>query len=339
MKISKEAKVGFIGLVVLFTTLFIFNYLNRKNVFSTNLIITAEFDDIEFLKKGNLVLIKGREYGRVSAIYKQNKKLFVDMDIEPTTQIPPNAKAVIAEASLLGGRTISIVYTGSCQGNCLTSGAIIPGEVQNLTTQVATAAEPILQSVGKVIDTLMGPNGMQTMLNNAHASAARLATTTKKLEQKMRSMNQTLPQNIKEFKGLTSALLNKDTKQLTQALASTNDSRAMAMALDSLVQNLSSLTQEDIEAMTKILYTLREQAKKLPENIEKGKQLTAKADKSLDQLNQKIASYQKGASGTIPKLLYEAAYKDSLKVKINKTAQKIKDIREHPEKNLTLGKK
>ncbi|BDS13239.1 MlaD family protein [Aureispira anguillae] len=336
MNISKEAKVGFIGLVVLFSTLFLFNYLNRKNVFSTNLIIIAEFDDIEFLKKGNLVLIKGREYGRVAAIYKKEGRLLVDMDIDPSTQIPPNAKAVISEASLLGGRTVSIVYEGACTNNCLQSGAIIPGEISNMATQVAAVAEPILKSFGKIADTLMGPNGMEAMLAKAYASAAGLAKTTKGFEGKMRGMNRTLPSTIKNFKELTASLLKDGTME---TMANSSESNEMALALDSLVNNLSSLSQDDIDAMTKILYTLNEQAKTFPEKVNQGKAMLKKADKGLDKLSQKIAPYQEGASGTIPKLLYDADYKDSLNHKIQNVAQKIRDIREHPEENVTLRKK
>lgn len=336
---SKESKVGLIGAVILFSILFTFNYLNRKNVFSRNLIITAKFDDIEFLKKGNPVLIKGRDYGRVTAIYKRDGKLFVDMDIEPYTKIPPDAKAVISEASMLGGRTISIVYTGSCNNNCLATGTVIPGEVINMATQVAAAAGPILKSFGKVADSLMGPNGIDGMIRKAHASVAGLAKTTKGLEGKMRGMNRTLPGTIKGFRDLTGGLLESDVKKLKNAVSSDSEMRDMALALDSLVNNLSSLTQEDIDAMTKILYTLKDQAKTLPEKIEKGNQMIANADKSLDNLNKKIAPFQEGASGTIPKLLYDADYKDSLSNKIQNASQKIRDIKEHPEENLSLKKK
>lgn len=339
LNISKESKVGVIGAMILLSILFTFNYLNRKNVFSRNLIITATFDDIEFLKKGNPVLIKGRDYGRVTAIYKQDGKLLVDMNIEPYTKIPSDAKAVISEMSILGGRTISIVYTGACSGNCLVSGSKIPGEVVNMATQVATTVGPILKSFGTLADTLMSSNGMENMIRKAHASVASLATTTKVLERKMKGMNRTLPGTIKGFRDLTTGLLGSDVQKLKEAMSGDSEMREMALALDSLVNNLSSLKQEDIETMTKIFYTLKDQAETLPEKIQKGNLMIVNADKALDNLNAKIAPFQAGTSGTIPKLLYNADYKDSLSNTIQNASQKIRDIREHPEENLSLKKK
>ena len=337
MTTSKEIRVGVIGLIVLFTTLFTFNYLNRQNTFSTNLIITAKFKDIEFLKKGNPVLIKGREYGHVANIYKEGDDLFVEMDIESGTMIPSSAKASITEMSLLGGRVVALIYSGSCAGDCLKSGAVIPGEVNNLASQVETFAEPILKQFGKIADTLLGPNGIETMLNKAHASAAGLAKTTKSFEGKMRGMSKTLPGTIKSFRDLTDQLANAEAAQLKDMAAGSVGDAETQMALDSLIQSLASMSNEDIEAMTKILYTAGEYMdKKVPPMIEKGKTALKKADASVDGLTKKMKAFEEGAEGTIPKLLYDGPYKDSLNLKIQKLSEKLRDIREYPEKYLKL---
>ncbi len=335
MVISKEAKVGFIGVAVLLAFLVIFNHLKKHNAFSTNLIITARFDDIEFLKKGDLVLIKGREYGRVSAIYMVDGERRVDMDIETIARIPPNATAYITELSLLGGRTINITYTGACTDDCLQSGAIIPGTVNCLKDQAAAFAGPMLKKFGTFADTLMGPNGMENMLAAAYTAASGLSKSTKNFENKMRGMSQTLPGSIKGFRDMTDNFLagNGSTAETV-----TGDEKTQ-LALDSLLKNISSLTQKDIEEMTKILYTLGEQSKKLPEKIEQGKKALAKADAGLEKLSTKVAAFQPGAKGTIPKLLYDGDFKDSLSYKIQNVSQKLQDIRRHPEENLSLKKK
>lgn len=333
LKISREVRVGFIGFIVLFATLFTFNYLNRANVFSRNLIIKAKFRDLEFLKKGDPVHLRGKEYGKVVAIYKEGDVLWVDLDIDPATKIPQNAKAVITEFSLLGGRMVTINYTGVCEGDCLKNGDVIPGEVVNMKSQVTAAAAPILKSFGKIADTLMGPDGMNRMMANAYASAASLAKTTKGFENKMRGMNRTMPGTIKSFKELTASLLSG--KVTGADVAST---REMAMALDSLVNNLSALSQEDINAMTKIAYTLGEQARAMPDMVKKAEGMLVNADKTLDSLNLKLAPYQKGASGMVPKLLYDEAYKDSLNSSVQNASEKLRDIRKNPEKNLSLKK-
>jgi ABC-type transporter Mla subunit MlaD len=339
LNFSKEVKIGFVGLILVFSILYLFNFLKQNNAFSTNMIITAKLENIEFLKKGNLVLIKGRPYGYVVAVYKVGDDLFVDMDIEGAAQIPPSAKAVISELSLLGGRTISIVYEGLCSDNCLVDGDIIPGEVYTMKEQVAIAAEPVLQKFGKFADTLMSPAGMKAMLDNAYASLSNLSKTTKGLEEKMKGMSRTLPASINNFKALTESFLNTDADQLkNDALSSVGDEKTQ-LALDSLINNLASLSQEDIDAMTKILYTAAGQLEKLPPMILKGEKAIENADKKLSALENKINGFQKGASGTIPKLLYNADFKDSLNNSIQNASQKIHDIRVHPELNISLKKK
>jgi ABC-type transporter Mla subunit MlaD len=333
LKISKEVRVGFIGFIVLFATLFTFNYLNRANVFSTNLIIKAKFKDLEFLKKGDPVHLRGKEYGKVVDIYKEGDILWADLDIDPAMKIPRNAKAIITEFSLLGGRMVTINYTGLCEGDCLKDGDIIPGEVVNMKSQVTAAAEPILKAFGSIADTLMGPDGMNRMIANAYASAASLAKTTKGFESKMRGMNRTLPGTIKGFKELTESLLEGKI-----AASDVSSTREMAMALDSLVNNLSSLSQKDIDEMTKLAYTLGDQARAMPEMIKKAEGMLANADKTLDSLNLKIAPYQKGASGMVPNLLYNGDYKDSLNSSIQNASEKLRDIRKNPQDNLSLKK-
>jgi len=333
LKTSKEVRIGFIGFVVLFASLFTFNYLNRSNAFSRNLTIKAKFNDLEFLKKGDPVYLKGKQYGTVVVIYKEGDILWVDLDIKPATKIPRNAKAVITEFSLLGGRMVTINFTGVCEGDCLKNGDIIPGEVVNMKSQVTAMAEPILKSFGEIADSLMGPNGVNRMIEKAYASAASLAKTTKGFEHNMRGLNRTLPATIKSFKDLTASLLEGEVK--TSEVTST---REMAMALDSLLDNLSSLSQKDIDEMTKILYTLGDQAKAMPKIIQKAEGMLANADKTLDSLNLKIAPYQKGALGMVPKLLYDEGCKDSLNASIQNASEKLSDIRKNPEKNLSLKK-
>ncbi|MDC0231528.1 MlaD family protein [Aureispira] len=339
MKISKEAITGIAGVLIILILCYAFLFMKRHNAFSTNMIITAKCNDIEFLKKGNLVLIKGRDYGYVAAIYKVGDDLFVDMDIETNVKIPPTAKAVVSELSLLGGRTISIVYEGSCTDDCLTSGAVIPGEVYTLKEQVENFAGPGLKKFGVLSDSLMGPNGMQSMLDNAYSSISGLSKTTKALQKKMKGMSKTMPLSIKNFRALTESLVKRDREIIGERLDSTSGDKKTQLALDSLLKTVASLTQDDIDGITKILYTASETLPKLSVKVNKGKELLIRADKGLDDINNKIAGFDKGATGTIPKLLYDAGYKDSIIAKVGKTNNKIEDIRLNPEKNLTLKNK
>lgn len=338
MEISKEAKIGLIGFIVFSTTLFIFNYLNRQNVFSRNLIITAEFKDLNYIRKGEMVLIKGREYGKVVAIYKEGERLLVDLDIEPDTRIPKTATAVISELSLMGGHTVSIMYDKACIEGCLESGDVIPGSVYTLKEQVAEGAGPILKNIGNLADTIAGPNGMDKVLKQAYSSLHSLKKTTNKTNSQLSGLKKTFPKDIKGFRELTAALLSAkadNSKVLAENMAST---REMAMALDTLLNNLSSLTQADIDSMTQLLYTAYDAAQKVPQQLESLKTNVAKADNVLDSLELSLAPYQRGQKGTVPKLLYSEPFKEDTQQSIQDLSKQVKDIRENPKKYLSLKK-
>ncbi len=336
MGVTNEAKIGIIGFVVLATVLFTFNYLNRKNVFSSNLIITAEFKNLDYIKKGELVLIKGREAGRIVAIYKDGTRLLVDLDIEPDTKVPPTAKAVISEFSLLGGRTISIVYEGSCENDCLESGAVIQGSVYTMKEQVAESAAPILKQIGSLADTIAGPNGMQQVLDNAYASLNSLRKTTDGAKGQLRGLNRSLPADIRGFRDLTAALLGATPNNSAAIAESLSSSREMAMSLDTLLTNLASLSQADIDSMTQILYTAYDAAQKIPEQLKGAKGMTTKTNAVLDSLEQSLKAYQEGAEGTVPNLLYSQDMRDSTQQSIRDLSKQIKGIRENPENYLSL---
>lgn len=331
MEVSKEAKIGVIGFIVLGTILFTFNYLNRKNVFSTNLIITAEFKRLDYIKKGEMVLIKGREAGKVVSIYKDGARLLVDLDIEPETKIPKTAKAVIAELSMLGGRTVSIVYDKPCTGDCLQSGALIPGTVYTMKEQVTAGAGPILKSFGKFADSLTGPNGMDQMLENAYASLHSLQKTTNATNKQFRGLQRSLPGDIRGFRELTATLLGA-----TSNNADLVSNREMALALDSLLDNLSSMDQATIDSMTQLLYRASEAAEKVPQQLEGVKANIAKAEGILDSLELSLVPYQRGQKGTVPQLLYSQALRDSTQQSIRDLSEQIKGIRETPQEYLSL---
>jgi phospholipid/cholesterol/gamma-HCH transport system substrate-binding protein len=337
LNISKEVKIGFVGLLLVFSVLFVFNFLKQNNYFSTNMLITAKFSNIEFLKKGSLVLMKGRPIGFVVAVYKTEEGLFVDLDIEGDTKIPLDATALIAELSLMGGRTVSINFEKECQQNCLESGAVIPGTVYTMKEQVEESVGPILQKVGQAIDSLTGSSGIDAMLQSAQESARGLAQTTEDLNLKMRQMSRSLPSSISRFRSVTAGMLSAD--QLKNKVQDALSNQQALAAFDTIVQNISSLTQEDIEAMTKMLYAAAEQLDKLPGYLVSSNKMLAKADTLLTGFKAKTAAFQVGSKGMPAKLLYQKEFKDSLNSSILKVSESLLGIRNQPQNYLSLKKK
>lgn len=330
MKVSNEVKVGIIGFVTLAVVLFTFNYLNRRNVFSRNLIITARFDELNFLRKNDAVYMKGRQVGKVVEIYMEEDGYKVDIDLDPYTRLPKNTTAQITEYSIMGGQMINLHHQGVCTNDCLVTGDQIEGTVSNLKGRVAAQAKPILDKVGAFADSLMGPNGMDKALANAYASLNSLKKNTQGLNRSIKSAN--IPGNARYYRNLMDALLGKTTDVPAELV----DTRGLALQLDSLVGNLAGLTQSDIEKMVELIYTAQEVGEKVPEKLKGLEGTLSTTNNTLDTLQNSLQTYLPGSKGTIPTLLYDGTLRDSTQWKIQNWSELLKDIRRHPEKYLKL---
>lgn len=328
LKVSNEARIGIIGFITLAVVLFAFNYLNRRNVFSRNLIITARFDALNFIHENDAVFVKGRQVGKVVAIYIEDGSYKVDMDIDPYARIPKTATAEITELSVMGGQMVNIHHQGVCTNNCLVSGDEIEGTVSSLQERIAAQAKPILDKVGSFADSLMGPNGMDQTFANAYASLNSLKKNTQRLGGSIKGAD--IPGNARYYREFTDVLLNKK----TNAPAELADTRALALQLDSLVGNLAGLTQKDIEGMVEIIYTARTAGEKVPDQIKGFEGTITTANNTLDTLQNSLQAYLPGSEGMIPTLLYDETFRDSTQWKIQDWSDLFKDIRLHPEKYL-----
>lgn len=285
----------------------------------------GEFKNIEFIGQANIVLARGREIGRVTDIYKEGTSIFVEMDIETESKIPIDAKAMITELSYLGGRTVSLIYEESCDGNCLEDGAIIPGYVSTLKEVVAAVAQPILDSISIKIDTLLGPSGINNLLFQATNSIVQLNKTVEGLNKQMSVSFTGLPDQIKSMDQSMEGML---------AIADNNNTQ--------LVNDLKSY-QELLSAFAKNpgLETLSRMNKKVIDFNQKIDQFKPKlsiVDSTIDQLQLKINSIENGDS-KLATLLMDTDFRDSTQYMLEELSASINEIRLHPENNLSLVKK
>jgi hypothetical protein len=136
---------------------------------------------------------------------------------------------------------------------------------------------------------------------------------------------------------VTAGMLSAD--QLKNKVQDALSNQQALAAFDTIVQNISSLTQEDIEAMTKMLYAAAEQLDKLPGYLVSSNKMLAKADTLLTGFKAKTAAFQVGSKGMPAKLLYQKEFKDSLNSSILKVSESLLGIRNQPQNYLSLKKK
>ena len=89
-------------LLIFLTTVMIF----ACNFHTTDFSIL--FDNVEGLKEGDKVVVKGKEVGEITKMSLYKNKVLVDVAVEKSFKIPLSSKFISETKDLLGGRMISV---------------------------------------------------------------------------------------------------------------------------------------------------------------------------------------------------------------------------------------
>jgi phospholipid/cholesterol/gamma-HCH transport system substrate-binding protein len=118
----------FLGLLVF--VLAIFTLGGQKKTFAKNIKISAVFDDVAGLKKGNAVWFSGVNVGTISSIkFTGISQVDVQMNIDQNVQsfIHRNASVKISSDGLIGNKII-VIDGGSPQAPVVENGAVLQAE-------------------------------------------------------------------------------------------------------------------------------------------------------------------------------------------------------------------
>ncbi len=326
---TREAKIGLIGITSFIIFIYAYYQFKQQHYFSTNMTLTAKFDAVDFAKKGKKVYVHGRQVGVVSAVYKKpnDDDVYIDLNIENIEILPRNTVASIYSESVMGGVALQLIYDKACTSGCLQDGDQIEGTLDGFQQNIERTALPILEEFGKVADLINSDStGLDTVLASAYASIHQLRLNTNKWKKSAASAAKTVPSTTASIRKMTSQdwslNIGVDAKQQN--------------AIDSLLTTISTLTQEDIDAMTKILYTAAEELPKVGPQVEKVKNILPKINNKIDSVGLALQKYEAGNDNMIARLLHDQSIKDSTKVKIQGVSTKLGDIRKNPEKYLSL---
>ncbi len=112
MTISKEAKVGLLGIVAIAILYFGFNFLKGLDFFSSKNEYTAKFKDVQGLQVSNPVTFNGVNVGRVMGISNDpnGEGVNVSITIKDEITLKADSKVLLADDGLIGGKIIKLVF-------------------------------------------------------------------------------------------------------------------------------------------------------------------------------------------------------------------------------------
>ncbi|HSV87914.1 MAG TPA: MlaD family protein [Bacteroidales bacterium] len=163
MKISRELKIGVIGILTIALFFWGLFFLQGTGIFSRQIAFYAVYDHIDDLLETNPVTINGVIVGQVNKISFHpdgSGKVLVRCMIEPQIAIPSNSIARLAAADLIGTREIQIILGTSqvaiVSGDTLQTEitASLAQEVSEQLLPLRLQAEQLFGQVDSVINVI-----------------------------------------------------------------------------------------------------------------------------------------------------------------------------------------
>lgn len=308
MKYSKEIKAGLIALLAIVGFIILFQFMKGKNLFSTDNVFYAKYDNVEGLAVSNPVSINGLKVGQVDEIKpitaKDGKIHFVvKVTVDDQFEFSKKSTVEIFEPGLMSGKEIRINLAYgqpmAKDGDTL-SGAFKLSMMNNISSQVAPVKDQ-LQTVLKRVDSLMINAGAITDAQNQAAIRSLLS-----------SLNRTVTSLESTSRGANSLLAN-------------NDPRIQRMLDNANLATLSARTA--IDKYGRVADAV--DVKQLNETI-------AKLDQASNSLNGILAGIQKG-EGSLGKLTRD----EELYINLNRTAKHLDslvlDVKANPKRYVNFS--
>lgn len=308
MKFSKEIKAGLIAIFSIIGFVLLYQFMKGKNVFSSDNIYYARFDNVEGLEPSSPVSINGLKVGQVDKIIpfigKDSRVSFVvQVHVDDQYQFSKQSTLEVFEPGLMSGKQmrVNLVYGTpfAKDGDTLKSGSEL-SMLNSLSSQVGPVKDQ-LQSVLKRVDSLT--NNANKLLDDQNRA-------------EIKSLLASLNRTVASFEG---------TSRQTNALLSNNDPR-----LQKVLDNASLATVSAKNAMDKYGNV----ADKI--EVDKLNNAIDKLATTSDQLNNVIAGIQKG-DGSLGKLVKDEELYNNLTKTSDNLNKLVEDMKANPKRYINFS--
>ena len=231
MKLSYEIKTAILVLSGIILFIIGFSYLKSNDVFVSDRVFYAVYDDVEGVSKGTPVTISGFNVGSVQDIkfYKNTSKLLLKFRVENDFTFSKNSVAQIYETGLIGGKALSVIPKYGEQlaknGDTLKS-SIAPGLTELVNDKLSPLQEKIESMVVNADSVLIGLN---SVLNNE----AKL-----EIQSSITNFSSTVA-DLKSSASTLDEMLNTNKNQINNIISNVNETSNELSNLSIVVDNLT----------------------------------------------------------------------------------------------------
>jgi phospholipid/cholesterol/gamma-HCH transport system substrate-binding protein len=231
LKLSYEIKTAILVLSGIVLFIIGFSYLKSNDVFVSDRVFYAVYDDVEGVSKGTPVTISGFNVGSVQDIkfYKNTSKLLLKFRVENDFTFSKNSVAQIYETGLIGGKALSVIPKYGEQlaknGDTLKS-SIAPGLTELVNDRLSPLQEKIESMVVNADSVLLSLN---SVLNNE----AKL-----EIQSSITNFSSTVA-DLKSSASTLDEMLNTNKNQINNIISNVNETSNELSNLSIVVDNLT----------------------------------------------------------------------------------------------------
>ena len=242
-RISKEMQIALVAVVGIVVLFFGLQFLKGLTVFSTDNKYYVKFKDISGLSASSPIYANGYRVGVVQDIifdYENNRDIVAVIGIDKQMRLPKGSMAEIA-SDLLGNIKLELVLGSDAA--CLTPGDTLSGgprigamnKAAGMIPQVE-AMLPKLDSILASVNALLADPALGNSLHHIDQLTGDLTTTSHELNRLTASLNQQMPQMLKNADGML-ANANDLTRNLNDL-----DLVATMTHVNNTLQNVEQMT-------------------------------------------------------------------------------------------------
>lgn len=291
----KEIKIAIFALVTIFCLYWGINFLRGKDLFKSNRVYYAYYDNVSGIAVTSPIIIKGISIGSVTKISfrpDMDNKVELQLSVKSAYKIPENSVAKIASTGIIGGKAIEFELGTS--DKYLPDGSVIESQDETSIFDVAGSEldqlKQALSSIMKNLDRTL--EGLNVIIGDDGGDIKRAIAN---IESITASLDRTISTKVDP--------IVDDLAQLSGALA--GSSQSIKNSLTSIEQVSGELADSDLGLTV------------------------AKLSETVDGLNTVLASLN-STDGSLGLLLNDTQLYDSLAMATANLSSLLADIEKNP---------
>ncbi len=166
MKLNREFKIGFFGIIMIAALYWGVNFLKGTDLFTSTVHYYAAYDQVNGLQPSASIVVKGFKVGSVSDIAydpQRSKNVVVEFAVKSKYRIPRDSKARIFSDGIMGGKAVELELGAST--DFLHEGDTLFSEINKDFLEVAGSEFEFLKQrandlIGEVLVTLKSINAL-----------------------------------------------------------------------------------------------------------------------------------------------------------------------------------